>query len=206
MSKYKTMDEWYKEVLEEGRLWKDTKISTAEYRRRVQEALRNPETLEYSRAIKKKFGLYDIKEKTIEGWGVERQRYYWMQQFYIVSGRYERKRFELWKKNYIKTMKVTGISEDTIKAFNKTVTFATKDLIDLLPTLQIFYFQPILEKENMIVNEQENQVLNALQQQWFKNTIKRRVYMRNYRASHREHNRAYMRAYMKAYRTRKKNK
>lgn len=206
MSKYKTMEEWYSEALDEGRLWKDTKISTAEYKRRVKELLRNPETLAYSQEVKKKYKIFEVKDKTIEGWSNVRKRFYWMQQYYIATGRYERIRFEGWKKNYIRAMKVTGISEDTIRAFNKTVTFATRDLIDLLPTLQIFYFQPLVEKEDMMINEQETQVLNVLQQQWFKNTIKRRVYMRNYRATHREKTRAYMRAYMRAYRARKKLK
>lgn len=204
MSKYKTMEEWYKEALDEGRLWKDTKISTDEYKRRVQQLLRNPEVLSRSQEVKKRYELFNVKDESLKSWGAERQKYYWMREYYIATGEYDRLRFRQWKKNYIEAMKKTGISQDTIKEFERSMTYNTKDLIDLLPTLKIFYYQPL--KEGKYENEQERQILQGLDKRITARKEYRKVYMRNYRATHRERNRAYMRAYMKAYRARKKNK
>lgn len=204
MSKYKTMDEWYKEALDEGRLWKDTKISTDEYKRRVQRLLRNPETLAYSQEVKKRYALFNVKGETLENWGAESQKYYWMREYYIATGEYDRLRFREWKKNYIETMKKTGISQKTIKEFEKTMTYNSRELIDLLPTIKIFYYQPL--KEGKYENEQENQILQGLDKRIKARQEYRRVYMKAYRTTHREKNRSYMRAYMKEYRSRKKNK
>ena len=204
MSKYKTMDEWYKEALDEGRLWKDTKISTTEYKRRVERLLRNPEALARTQEVKKRYELFSVKKETIEAWEPERQKYYWMREYYIATGEYDRLRFRLWKKNYIDAMKKTGISKETIKEFERTMTYNSRELIDLLPTLKIFYYQPL--KEGKYENEQERQVLQGLDKRITARQEYRKVYMRSYRASHREKNRAYMRAYMKAYRARKKLK
>lgn len=204
MSKYKTMEDWYKEALDEGRLWKDTKISTAEYKRRVQQLLRNPEALARSQEVKKRYELFNVKDDTLKSWSAERQKYYWMREYYIATGEYDRLRFRQWKKNYIDAMKKTGISQETIKEFERSMTYNTKDLIDLLPTLKIFYFQPL--KEGKYENEQERQILQGLDKRITARKKYRRVYMKRYRALNRERNRAYMRAYMKAYRARKKNR
>ena len=206
MSKYKTMEEWYKEALDEGRLWKDTKISTAEYKRRVQEARKNPETLAYAQEVKSRFKLFNPKEETVSKWSPEREKYHWMRAYYITTGRYERIRFKQWKVNYIEAMKKTGVSEDTIKEFDKLMTFESRDLINLLPSWRSLYVQPLYETAGNYVNEQEQQIKKGLSRK--ANFIKeyRATYMKRYRALNRERNRTYMRAYMKAYRARKKNR
>lgn len=135
-----TLDNWYEEWATGSKaLFKKTKYSASYYEKKFKERIENQIVKEQVEALRVKYSMYTPSEKQLEQFSPEGRQYYWQQQFYLTTNRYERLRFNQWKNNYIEAMKKTGVDEKLINRFKYLVTYKYKNVADLLPDIKLLY-------------------------------------------------------------------
>ena len=135
-----TLENWYEEWATGSKaLFKRTKYSASYYERKFKERIENQLVKEKVEVLRKKYSMYTPTEAQIEKFTPGGKQYYWQQQFYLTTNRYEQLRFNQWKSNYIQAMEKTGVDERTIRRFKYLVTFKYKNVVDLLPDIKLLY-------------------------------------------------------------------
>lgn len=164
MKKYKTMDEWYQDWLEGNTLLKRTKIHSDTYKAKVEKKLLDPLNISKLEVARKRYSLFQVKSETLASWDEERKRAYYQRELYLITGKYDRLRFNQWKTGYIERMKELGMSKRLINKFIKEVTYRNRAIIDLLPNIAVLYVASgaSLQEASDYEDEQARQIRRAL--------------------------------------------